>query len=303
MVNSRISYFVHFLVGALFLSAYCGRAQDISFGTDIDPVRQVKESAKLAKNTRIIELGTTGEGRDRHLAYPFPEAGKDMGFRICVPSSWDGKSPLPMVVFLHGGWCDENSYLDDNDKFLVKTADKFGYLLVSPSGGTEAYGNYLKLPAGFGKDAEARKCLSEVTPERRAEQTISEKDVINVIEIALSLYPVDRKAMFLAGHSMGGGGTWYIGGKYSGYWRAIAPMSGPFVIKDGYPWENLAKMPIFVTEGTKAFPSVQSSRDLRDYLTENGFDVKYEEVDLDHMGMVPATLPDIFRWFDEIRNK
>ena len=79
------------------------------------------------------------------------------------------------------------------------------------------------------------------------------------MEIVLNEYPVDRSSMFLTGHSMGSGGTWYIGAKYAHYWAAIAPMSGPFVEKETYAWDRIRKMPIFMTEGTGATPSVDGS--------------------------------------------
>ena len=55
-------------------------------------------------------------------------------------------------MFLHGGWNTESSYLDENDKLMVRLADEHGYLLVSPLGAHSSYGNRLLLPSGFGKD-------------------------------------------------------------------------------------------------------------------------------------------------------
>ena len=42
-------------------------------------------------------------------------------------------------------------------------------------------------------------------PERERTLELSEKDVINVLEIVLNEYSVDRSSMFLTGHSMGSG--------------------------------------------------------------------------------------------------
>jgi S-formylglutathione hydrolase FrmB len=106
--------------------------------------------------------------------------------------------------------------------------------------------------------------------------------------------------MFLTGHSMGSGGTWYIGAKYSVYWSALAPMSGPFVQETGYLWDDLRSLPILVTEGTQA-ASVAGSRALRDWLMSNGFESQYVEVNVDHPGMVPLVLPNVFTFFDDVR--
>lgn len=95
---------------------------------------------------------------------------------------------------------------------------------------------------------------------------------------------------------MGSGGTWYLGGKYATYFRAIAPMSGPFVQEQGYPWGNLRDVRIFVTEGTST-PSLEPSRLLASWLAEREFDSRYAEVNADHGGMVPLVLPDVFEFF------
>jgi predicted esterase len=203
-------------------------------------------------------------------------------------------------MFLHGAGNDENSYLDQNNKQMVTLAQQHGFLLVSPLGYSGAYGNFLRLTAPFGDETDAVTLMAQVTPDSERTNELSEKDVINVLELVLNEYPIDRSAVFLTGHSMGSGGTWYIGGKYSAYWKALAPMSGPFVQESGYPWDALSDVPIFITEGTQA-PSLSASVLLRDWLRKNGFKVKYEEVNADHPGMVKLVLPDVFDFFAQSR--
>ncbi len=272
----------------------------ISFGTAIDAQTQMEESRKLAKEQANPDAPNWRARGDQRRTYFFKEANETMPFRVCVPQGWDGKSPLPLVMFLHGGWNDESSYLDANDKQMVKLADKHGYLLVSPLGCHGAYGNNLHLPAVFGEKVESARIVSAGQSERhsKAAQMLSEKDVINVLELVLAEYPVRRDAMFLTGHSMGSGGTWYIGGKYSGYWRALAPMSGPFVLEEGYPWESLRAMPVFITEGTKAV--CKASRLLHNWMAERNYPVEYMEVNDGHSEMVPVTLPYVYLFFDRI---
>jgi len=154
----------------------------------------------------------------------------------------------------------------------------------------------------FGQPAEAAKFIAAITPDTERTNELSEMDVINVLELVLNEYPIDRASMFLTGHSMGSGGTWYIGGKYPDYWKGLAPMSGPFVMESGYPWESVRRMPIFVTEGTGA-TSLSGSRVLRDWMLQNAFNLEYKEVAADHPGMVPLVLPDVFDFFDRSRLK
>jgi poly(3-hydroxybutyrate) depolymerase len=222
-----------------------------------------------------------------------------------VPTTWDGTSKLPLVMMLHGGGANEHTLLDQHDGQLLKLAEQHGYLLVSPLGysPTGAYGTCLRLPAVFGHAEAAARMRAALTPERERVLTLSEKDVINVLELVLAEYPVDRGGVFLSGHSMGSGGTWYLGAKYASYWTAIAPMSGPFVEETAYPWDRVRPMPIFMTEGTGATPSLAGSRAMRDWMTGRGFKLEYKEVEADHGGMIPLVLPDMFTFFDRCRAK
>jgi predicted peptidase len=239
---------------------------------------------------------------DQHRSYRFAEANATEPYRLYVPTNWDGQSKLPLVMFLHGSGADENTYVDQNNKQLITLAQQHGYLLVAPLGDEGAYGNFLRLSAPFGKPDEAAKLIAQITPASEKTNELSEKDVINVLELVLAEYPIDRAAMFLTGHSMGSGGTWYIGGKYAGYWKGLAPMSGPFVQETGYPWANLRPLYLRVTEGTQA-PSLEGSHVLRDWLSKNGFMAEYQEVNADHPGMVPLVLPGIFDFFDRSRSR
>jgi predicted peptidase len=275
----------------------------IPFGTKLDPQAQMLESQKLAKSLAAPDSPQWRAKGDQKRKYRFEEAGSDMPYRLYVPTTWDGTAKLPVVMFLHGAGNTESSYVDANNKQMVKLAEEHGYILVSPLGARGAYGTFLKLPAVFGQSEEAAKMRAAITPEREKPQELSEKDVINVLELVLNEYPVDRDAVFLTGHSMGSGGTWYIGAKYPEYWKAIAPMSGPFVEEETYPWDRIRKMSIFMTEGTGATPSLAGSRKMRDWMKEKGFKIEYKEVNADHPGMVPLVLPDVFSFFDKCRGK
>jgi dienelactone hydrolase len=51
---------------------------------------------------------------------------------------------------------------------------------------------------------------------------LSEKDVMNVLEIVCKEYNVDEHRIYLMGHSMGGAGTLHLGTKYPDKWAALA---------------------------------------------------------------------------------
>jgi predicted peptidase len=239
---------------------------------------------------------------DQHRQYVFAPTGQEMPYRIYVPTTWNGDSALPIVLFLHGAGANENSYLDMADGLLRKLAEQHGYIVVSPLGFTPlgAYGNPLRLPAVFGESEAAAAQRAAVTPQRQRELDLSELEVITVLEIVTEEYGADRSRTFLAGHSMGSGGAWHLAARYPERWRAVAPMSGPFIDKETYPFDRIRDLPIFVTEGTGAEPSLKGSRALAQFMRQGDFDFKYLEVDGNHGSMVPMVWPAIFDYFDAV---
>jgi predicted esterase len=276
--------------------------RSIAFGTLLDAQAVMTAAQQLAKSLANPSSSQWQAKGDQHRKYRFAAANADEPYRLYVPTNWDGKTSLPLAMFLHGSGSDENSYVDSNNKQMLTLAQQHGYLLVAPLGDKGAYGNFLRLSSPFGKPDEAAKLIAQITADSERTNELSEQDVINVLELVLAEYPIDRGAMFLFGHSMGSGGTWYIGGKYAGYWKGLAPMSGPFVQEKGYPWDDLRNTFIFVTEGTQT-PSLDGSHALRDWLKTNGFKAEYKEVNADHGGMIPLVLPDVFDFFDRSRAK
>ncbi len=277
----------------------------IPYGTTIDPEIQISESRELAKSSVNPDSPQWQAKGDQHRSYTFTEADTTMSYRIYVPEKWDGKSKLPLVMFLHGASSNENNYPDANKQQMIKLADKYGFLLVSPLGYSKlgAYGTSLRLPAVFGRSDEAAKQMAAQTAEKWNTFSLSEKDVINVLELVLNEYPVDRSSMFLTGHSMGSGGTWYLGAKYNNYWKAIVPMSGPFVDKNLYPWDRIRNMPVLLSEGAKSVASLEGSREMAAWMKDNGFNIEYKEVNGDHEGMIPLVLPDVFKFFHDCMKK
>jgi predicted peptidase len=239
---------------------------------------------------------------DQHRRYLFAPTGGEMPYRLYVPSTWDGERALPILLFLHGAGANENTYLDMAGGLLGKLAEQHSYIVVSPLGFTPlgAYGNPLRLPAVFGESEAAAAQRAAITPQRRRELALSELEVITALEIVTEEYGADRSRTFLAGHSMGSGGAWHLAARYPERWRAVAPMSGPFIDKDSYSFNRIRDLPILVTEGAGAAPSLAGSRALAEFMRAGDFDFEYLEVDGNHGSMVPMVWPAIFEFFDRV---
>jgi poly(3-hydroxybutyrate) depolymerase len=254
----------------------------------------------LTLNAQSTTPRATG---DQHRRYVFAPTGEQMPYRVYVPTTWDGKTALPVILMLHGGGANENTYMDQAGGLLPKLAEQHGYIVVSPLGltPTGAYGNPLRLPAVFGQPDAAAQQRAAVTPERRRVLELSELEVMTALELVIEEYGADRSQVFLAGHSMGSGGAWHLAARYPERWRAVAPMSGPFVDTATYPFDRVASIPMLVTEGTGAAPSLEGSRALAQFIKDRGLPFEYLEVDGDHGGMVPMVWPHIFEFFNRIR--
>jgi poly(3-hydroxybutyrate) depolymerase len=238
----------------------------------------------------------------QHRSYCFAEAGREMPYRLYVPTSWDGERALPLILFLHGAGSDENRYLDANDRQLERLAEEHGYILVAPLGYSVmgAFGAGMRLGSSWGEIDGQRQAREQLNadPARLRELELSELDTLEVLDRTVAEYGVNPDEVFLMGHSMGSGGVWYLGNKHSDRWAALAPMSGPFAEAALYPFANLAGIPIYYTEGVQT-PSLEASRAMAEAAWDEGLQITYEEFDGDHGSMIPMAAPGVFEFFDE----
>lgn len=151
-------------------------------------------------------------------------------YRLFVPSAYDGKKPLGLVVALHGMGGDENSIFDQYAAGRMKAeAEKRNLFVVCPKGrGTASM-----------------------------YQGSAEQDVLDVLAEVKKTYAIDGKRVFLMGHSMGAYGTWSIAMKHPELFAALGPISG-----GGNPagLERIKRIPHFIVHGDndKTVPVTQS---------------------------------------------
>jgi predicted peptidase len=166
-----------------------------------------------------------------------------MEYGIYVPTSYDGSSPTPLVIALHGLGSDIMYMMEYNN--LVEIAENYGYIVATPRGYNER-GWYGARGLGNEFNRARNERRGESDPENLGE--LSETDVLNVLGLVRESYNIDDRRTYLIGQSMGGGGTWYLGAKYSENWAALAPMAPAIYISPDI-LEGAKDIPVMVVMG------------------------------------------------------
>src|SRR6185312_15050139 len=83
---------------------------------------------------------------------------------------------------------------------------------------------------------------------RYSASELSEIDAMALLKIILSKYNINNDRIYLMGHSLGGAGTYYLGGKYNDIWAGLASISGAGGIADGAA-ERYKSLPTLIMHG------------------------------------------------------
>jgi predicted peptidase len=134
---------------------------------------------------------------------------------------------------------------------------------------------------------------------------LSEKDVLNVLNMVRKEFNVDPARTYLFGHSMGGGGTYHIGIKYKDVWAALAP-AAPAIYTSPDTLEAIKNTPIIVVQGDEDnLVDVNVTRRWVEKMKSLGMKHEYIEVaGGDHTRVIsrsPDTVKRIFNFFDAAR--
>ena len=118
-----------------------------------------------------------------------------------------------------------------------------------------------------------------------------------IIDELAKRYPIDRKRVFLIGHSMGASHVTMLAQSDSDRWRGLVCLGGTGGLKQK---EKVKDIPFFVGVGRDDF-ALPGARSLAGTLREAGCVVKLVEYpDIEHIAVVQVALPEVFRWFDEL---
>jgi predicted peptidase len=132
---------------------------------------------------------------------------------------------------------------------------------------------------------------------------MSEKDVMNVLDMMRKEFNVDENRIYIMGHSMGGAGAMYLGVKYPAIWAgigAMAPATAPAGINpNNYPLDPAKGIPFIIVQGDQdTLVPAAGARLWIDKMKELNITHQYVEVAGGTHGSVLTTgMADIFGFF------
>ena len=234
----------------------------------------------LAQSTASVPRTTE---RIQERSYQFEEASQQMEYQLYVPTTYDAATPSPLLVLLHGAGSNPGVII--RYQGLTDLAEERGYIVVAPMG--------YHLEAWYGARS------------GRASE-LSERDVMNVLELTLEEFNVDRDRVYLLGHSMGGAGTLHLAIKYPDIWAALGPLAPavPGTSPDALP--AITHIPVIMVHGDDdASASVEISRTWVAKMAELGMTHRYIEIPGgDHNRIIARdrdNVEAIFDFFDQAR--
>jgi poly(3-hydroxybutyrate) depolymerase len=226
--------------------------------------------------------------RIQKKTYDFKEAEKEMEYALFVPSTYDKDRKWPLIIALHGLGSNPQQIM--RYRGLTDLAEKHGYIVAAPMGYNSRgwYGS--RGPKGGQRG----------DPENLGE--LSEKDVLNVLDIVCNEHAVDPDRIYLMGHSMGGGGTIHLAVKYPDRWAALAPLA-PALFRPPTDLEKIKHLPIILVQGDKdVLCPVAVARRWAEQMKKLEMTHEYVEVpNGDHVTVAMTNLPKVFEFFNAQR--
>ncbi len=238
--------------------------------------------------------------RVQQRTYHFADTNEDLPYAVFVSSKVSKDKKNPLIVVLHPMGGNPNSLLRGN---TLDLAEEGGYILAAPMG-YNSIGWFGSPIVQFPKSKESKE-LRPIEPPNLTE--LSEKDVMNVLEMIRKEFNVDERRTYLIGHSMGGAGTLFLGSKYASNWAAIAGIAPAafMMLKNRADILRPLKdtVPVIIIQGDKdtAVPVKYTHQWIE---TMKELNLKYEYIELkdgDHGTVIGDGMPYVFKFFAEHR--
>src|SRR5215470_7619321 len=258
--------------------------------------------------------------RVQNRVYVFKDTNEFIPYAVFASSKVRKDKKNPLIVALHGLGGDQNTMVRESFR-AVELAEQGGYILVAPMGYNSGgwYGIPVGAPRGnrgpgdgtnpaatpprgngAGRGFNSTSGGTAVTDPAKVRE-LSEKDVMNVLDMIRKEFNVDDRRTYLMGHSMGGAGTLYLGVKYASNWAAIAAIAPAAFSLNPDTLATIKDMPVIIVQGDAdtAVP-VANTRRWAGKLKELNMTYEYHEIPGgDHGSVIATGMPDIFAFFSK----
>ena len=198
--------------------------------------------------------------------YLFTDTNEMLEYAVFVSTKVDKKKKSPLVIALHGRGVPPALML----RMISDDAQNGGYIVAAPMG-YNLVGFYGADGPGGGRGRDAPSNLGE----------LSEKDVMNVLDLMRKEFNVDERRIYLAGQSMGGAGALFLGIKHRSVWAAVAASAPAIQTRLHTPsdLEQAVDMPMILIHGD-ADPAVpvEQSRQWAAKMKSLGMTYEYHEI-------------------------
>ena len=135
--------------------------------------------------------------RVEHRAFPISDL-VEMTYAISIPSDYNGTEPRPLVLALHPGGARSAYYGSMNMRQIFEPALRdLGAIFIAPD-----------------------------APTRRWTTDTADEAVMNLLEVVLGEYAIDRNRILITGFSLGGRGTWFMATRHPDFFTGAIPIAG-----------------------------------------------------------------------------
>lgn len=227
--------------------------------------------------------GSETASRIEMRSYVFEPTGEDIEYAVFVSTKVDPKKKSPLLIGLHGLNTPPAVWLAR----ITDAAQDAGYIVAAPMG--------YNVQGWYGANG-SRGSVPNLGE-------LSERDVLNVLDLMRREFNVDDRRIYLSGHSMGGAGALYLGIKHKQIWAAIGA-SAPAVRTWLHAPEDLEQardLPMILIQGDddRAIP-VEQTRKWAEKMKALGMTHEYREIrGGTHASTLDLGARDLFRFFDK----
>ena len=267
---------------------------------------------------RFMQMPVDPRVQMRSYLFKDGDISEKLEYAVFVSSKVSKDKKNPLIVTLHGLGAGPSIMFG---KKALELAEEGGYILVGPMGFNVRgwYGISMK---GFGargaqpKPANANDAAqpnATAAPKAKPSMSsmfsnpndppnlneLSEKDVMNVLDMVRKEFNVDERRIYLMGHSMGGAGTLYLGVRYPSIWAALGPIAPAAFTLNPDSLKSIPNMPVVLVQGdADEMVPVANTRKWADKLKELIMTYEYNELPgLSRGPIIEGGLPSVYAFF------